>query len=260
VDAPDTPEPGPPGGAGASPPAAREYRIGELAREAGVTVRTVRYYQERRLLPPPRRAGRVGWYSEAHLARLRVIADLLRRGHTLGGAGELLAAWERGYDLAALLGIEQAMTASWWAEAPVPVTVAGISAQLRDQLTPELLAEAAGLGYAELDGDRVRVSRRLLETTTILVREGIPLPAILAAGRELQADLDSIASLLMELVISNIPGGRGGPPGPDEIARLADTIERLRPVARTVIDAEFARAMDRQARLAYRDFIRRLAL
>ena len=48
-------------------PAAREYRIDELAREAGITVRTLRYYRERRLLPPPRRAGRIGWYSQAHL-------------------------------------------------------------------------------------------------------------------------------------------------------------------------------------------------
>lgn len=260
MDVPDRPEPGPPGRATESPSATREYRIAELAREAGVTARTVRYYQERKLLPPPRRAGRVGWYSESHLARLRVIGDLLRRGHTLGEAGQLLAAWERGYDLATLLGIEQAMTASWSAEAPEPVTVAGISAQLQDQLTPDVLAEAVQLGYVELDGDRVRVSGRLLETTTILVREGIPLPAILAAGRELQAGLDSMAALLVELVISNIPGGRGGPPEPDEIGRLADTIERLRPVARTVIDVEFARAMDRRTRVAYRDFIRRLAL
>jgi len=42
-------------------PPAREYRIGELAREAGITVRTLRYYQERKLLPPPRREGRIGW-------------------------------------------------------------------------------------------------------------------------------------------------------------------------------------------------------
>jgi hypothetical protein len=34
----------------------------------------------------------------------------------------------------------------------------------------------------------------------------------------------------------------------------------MRTVARTVIDTEFARAMDRRAPVAYRDFIRRLAL
>jgi len=246
--------------AGADAPAAREYRIGELAREAGITVRTLRYYQERRLLPPPRREGRIGWYSPDHLSRLRVIGQLLDRGHTLGGIGELLSAWEQGYDLADLLGFERAMTAPWSDEVAVPVTVADISALLRDQLTPEVLEEAVRLGYLDVDGDRViHVSRRLLDSTTALVREGIPLRAILATGRELQAGLDQMAALFVELVISHVLGrGRGVPP-PHEVARLAETIERLRPVARTVIDAEFGRAMDRRARVTYSEFIRMLA-
>ena len=128
-------------------PAPREYRIGELAREAGITVRTLRYYQERKLLPPPRRDGRIGWYSQAHLDRLRVIGELLDRGHTLGGIGELLSAWEQGYDLVDLLGFERAMTAPWSDEVPVPVTVAELSAVLEGQLTDEVLQEAIRLGY-----------------------------------------------------------------------------------------------------------------
>jgi DNA-binding transcriptional MerR regulator len=242
------------------PPVAREYRIGELAREAGVTVRTLRYYQERKLLPPPRRVGRVGWYSRAHVARLRIIGQLLDRGHTLGGIGELLSAWEQGYDLAALLGFEQALTAPWLDEVPAPLTVPDVSALLDGQLTPEVLEEAVRLGYIGVDGDRViHVSRRLLDATTILVREGIPLPAILAAGGELQAGLDKAAVLFVELVITHVLGRRGARPRPDEIARFAETIERLRPVARTVIDIEFARAMDRRAGAAYAEFIRLLA-
>ncbi len=158
---------------------AREYRIGELAREAGVTVRTLRYYQERKLLPPPRRAGRIGWYSRAHVIRLRMIGQLLDRGHTLGGIGELLSAWEQGYDLAALLGLEQAITAPWSDEVPAPVTVADVSALLEGQLTPEILAQAVRLGYIAVEGDRViHVSRQLLDATTILVRRGHP------AGRD----------------------------------------------------------------------------
>jgi len=239
---------------------AREYRIGELAREAGITVRTLRYYQERKLLPPPRRDGRIGWYSQAHLTRLRVIGQLLGRGHTLGGIGELLLAWEQGYDLADLLGFERAMTAPWSDERPVPVTVADVSALLKGQLTPEVLEEAARLGYIDVDGDRViHVSRRLLDTTTVLVREGIPLPAILATGRELQAGLDKMASLFVELVITHVVDRHSGAPPPHEVARLAETIERLRPVARTVIEAEFGRAMDRRALVTYSEFIRLLA-
>ncbi len=53
------------------------YRRDELARAAGVKVRNLRYYQERGLLPPPRREGRIAWYSDDHLTRLRLINDLL---------------------------------------------------------------------------------------------------------------------------------------------------------------------------------------
>ena len=154
----------------------------ELAREAGITVRTLRYYRERKLLPPPRREGRIGWYAQAHLDRLRVIGQLVDRGHTLGGIAELLSAWEQGYDLADLLGFERAMTAPWSDEVSVPVTVAELSALLGGQLTDEVLQEAIRLGYLDVDGDRVRISGRLLDTVTVLVREGIPLPAILAAA------------------------------------------------------------------------------
>ena len=240
--------------------AAREYRIGELAHEAGITVRTLRYYQERKLLPPPRREGRIGWYSQTHLNRLRVIGQLLDRGHTLGGIGELLSAWEQGYDLADLLGFERAMTAPWSDDVPVPVTVADLSAQFKGQLTPEVLEEAVRLGYIDVDADRViQVSRRLLDTAAVLVREGIPLPAILATGRELQSGLDKLASLFVELVITNVLDRSSGAPPPHEVARLAETIERLRPIARTVLDAEFGRAMDRRARVIYSEFIRLLA-
>ena len=238
---------------------AREYRIGELAREAGITVRTLRYYQERKLLPPPRREGRIGWYSQAHLTRLQVIGQLLSRGHTLGGAGELLSAWEQGYDLAELLGFERAMTAPWSDEVPVRMTVSDVSALLQGQLTPETVREAVRLGYIDVDGDRViHVSQRLLDTTVALVHEGVPLPAILAAGRELQAGLDKMASLFVELVITHVLGHRSGPPPPREVARLAEAVERLRPVARAVIDAEFARAMDRRTRVTYGEFMQLL--
>ena len=56
-------------------------QIGEIAKRAGVSVRTVRYYEERGLLPPAARtSGGVRLYGEAEVARLCVI----RRLRTLG--------------------------------------------------------------------------------------------------------------------------------------------------------------------------------
>src|SRR5260370_29847833 len=60
-----------------------ESRIEQLARAAGVAVDASRFYQGKGLLESPRREGRVTWYGEAHLDRLRRIRDLQQRGFTL---------------------------------------------------------------------------------------------------------------------------------------------------------------------------------
>src|SRR3546814_10069929 len=62
-------------------PNAKPMTIGVLAQETGTKVVTIRYYEQIRLLPPPRRtAGNYRVYDEAHLRRLRFI----RRGRALG--------------------------------------------------------------------------------------------------------------------------------------------------------------------------------
>src|SRR5690606_33677213 len=68
-----------------------EYRVGELAEAAGVGVDTVRFYQARGLLEPPRRRGRFAIYGEAHLERLRRIRGLLESGFSLAQIRRLLA-------------------------------------------------------------------------------------------------------------------------------------------------------------------------
>ena len=49
-----------------------------LATQAGVTPRTVHYYIQQGLLPPPDGAGRAARYGAGHLARLRLIRRLQR--------------------------------------------------------------------------------------------------------------------------------------------------------------------------------------
>jgi DNA-binding transcriptional MerR regulator len=104
-----------------------EYRIDELARLAGATVRNIRVYQDRGLLDPPRRDGRVGIYTDAHLARLRLIGQLLKRGYTFANIGELLAVWERGGDIAEILDLESAVGLPWSDEIPAYVTAARLA-------------------------------------------------------------------------------------------------------------------------------------
>ena len=56
------------------------YSIGELAAQAGVTRRTVRFYVQRGLLPPPEGLGRSASYTGRHLARLLEIKAWQEQG------------------------------------------------------------------------------------------------------------------------------------------------------------------------------------
>ncbi|MGI5455532.1 MerR family transcriptional regulator [Streptomyces sp. CA-249302] len=200
----------------------------ELADLAGITVRTLRFYRERKLIPPPRREGRIAWYDDHHLARLRTIAALLERGHTLTGIAELAEALDHGRDMADVLGVAPTE------EEPVRLTPEELAARFEGEVTAENLAAALDLGYLGTDGDEiVHVSRRLLDVSSALVREGIPLAEVLAAGKRVREHVDDLAEMFAEIVLRHA---------------TEDDLQRLRPLARSVVEAELSLALDRRLR------------
>lgn len=207
----------------------REYRMEELARLAGITVRTLRFYRERRLIPPPRREGRIAWYDDRHLARLRTIAALLERGHTLSGIAELAEAFDHGRDVGDLLGLGTPTE-----ETPVRLTPEELADHFAGEVTAENLAAAMELGYVGTDGDEiVHISRRLLDVSSALVREGIPLAEVLAAGRRVREHADALAALFTDLILRHAS---------------EEDLSRLRPLAKSAVEAELSMALDRRAR------------
>ncbi|MGW4202216.1 MerR family transcriptional regulator [Streptomyces sp. NPDC004726] len=201
----------------------------ELAEKAGITVRTLRFYRERGLIPPPRRAGRIAWYDDRHLARLRTIAALLERGHTLNGIADLATAFESGRDVGEVLGLGMPTE-----ETPVRLTPEELADHFEGEVTPENLAAALDLGYLATDGDAiVHISRRLLEVSSALVREGVPLSAVLEAGQRVRAHAEALAELFVGMLRDHAPEGDA---------------DRLRPLAKTVTDAELSMALDRLLR------------
>ncbi len=60
-----------------------EWTLPELAEEAGIPARTIRYYIARGLLPGPMVAGRGAIYEARHLERLNEIRKLQREGRML---------------------------------------------------------------------------------------------------------------------------------------------------------------------------------
>ncbi|MEZ5534928.1 MAG: MerR family DNA-binding transcriptional regulator [Thiolinea sp.] len=67
----------------------KTYLISELAKEFGVTTRTIRLYEEQNLLSP-QREGNKRIYSEGDRVRLRLTLRAKRLGMTLAEAKELI--------------------------------------------------------------------------------------------------------------------------------------------------------------------------
>ncbi len=70
----------------------KSITVGVLAKETGINVETVRYYENIRLLPKPKRKeSRYRIYDENDLARLRFIVRAKELGFTLREIRELLS-------------------------------------------------------------------------------------------------------------------------------------------------------------------------
>jgi DNA-binding transcriptional MerR regulator len=234
-------------------PGPDEMRIDELARAGGTTVRNVRAYQDRGLLPPPRRIGRTAWYGPGHVVRLRLIGSMLERGYSLGNIAELLDNWNQGRDLGDLLGLGRELIGLFRDEVPELGTIADILERYGLTLEdPAVVEQALALHLVEVDpdGQRVQVpSPRLLRAGVELARLGIPLDDLFAELQKLRTDVGVIAGRFLQMVVRHViePQLVDGVPSAGNAADLAGVVLRMRPLATKVITAELDLALQREA-------------
>ncbi|CAL9645025.1 hypothetical protein SUDANB176_06449 [Streptomyces sp. enrichment culture] len=155
--------------------------IDELAARAGVTVRTIRFYGTRGLLPPPALGPRrVGHYGREHLARLALIEELQRQGMTLAAIERYLG--QLPPDLTAReLAIQRAVVASWAPETAETVTHEELERRAGRALGEEEAERLAAMGVVRRDGDRYGVDTGLLRLGVELLDVPLSHETILAA-------------------------------------------------------------------------------
>ncbi|MCG8672027.1 MAG: MerR family transcriptional regulator [Pseudomonadales bacterium] len=228
----------------------REYTVDELARVAGSTVRNIRAYQDKGILPPPELRGRKGIYHNYHLARLKVVSGLLDRGYTLSSIKDLLEGLEKGVGLPEIVGIESAISTPWGQEEPQTVPMVELAAMFGEALTPEALQMAIDLELMKPDGDKMRVSSmKTLEAGAQLTATGIPLEDLLDILRMMRGNVERVANELVKLVADHVLGeyGEQNLPPKEEFPKIADLVWRLRPLSEKAVVSEFSRAMDKAA-------------
>ena len=119
---------------------ATRLRVEDLSARTGAPVRTIREYQTWRILHPPTREGRVGWYDDSHVRRLATIARLQERGYSIAAIRDLFGAWEQGVGLRDVLGLDDT------AGIPVDEVPVWLTADQFDELLPALATDDHG-GY-----------------------------------------------------------------------------------------------------------------
>ncbi len=248
-------------------PAGAVYRIEDLAHRSGATVRTIRAYQDRGLLPRPERRGRANLYADTHLARLRQIADLLDRGYTLASIKELLEAWDAGRGLGGVLGLVAEVDGPWTDEEAVRISRAELDERFGGHPDDAAVAEAIELGVLERIPGQIPgqedtflvPSPQELAVAVELYEAGVPLSAISGHLRELRGQVEHIASRFLEFTAEHVFARYLGahPPNDADATEAAALVRRLRPLARQTVDAELARAMQL---FAHRELRRQLGV
>lgn len=235
---------------------AGELRVGELAVATGVSVRNIRAYQDRGLLPPPRRTGRIVWYNAHHVERLGVITSLLERGFSIANIAELLTGWREGGSIADLVGLKQRISGTFSDEMADEDEPAAIIDRYRlDVDDAAAFDQIVEYGLIEVDGDRWRVpSPRLLRAGVELRRVGVPLDVLLTQLRFVRAQVVPVAEAMVALIYRHVWGPHlaTGIPPLSEVVEVADVVDHIRPLATTVVTVELATALqaaaDRQVR------------
>ncbi len=222
-----------------------EYRINELAEVSGVSVRNIRVYQDRGLLPPPKIKGRTGWYSTEHLVRLNLISRLLERGYTFATISELLLAAHYGMKVEHVLHGEP--RGGRWRTFKRAATIT--LTELRKTLGADekTIAMSQKLGLLAKEGAQYAVkSPELLEGAEVLVKAGIDLEPLLRKWERIQHDIEDIADNFVAIITDKYFGddGRLLDLEETEIAKVANLIGAVRPMAHEIVDTQFRRALD----------------
>ncbi|MFI5663077.1 MerR family transcriptional regulator [Streptomyces sp. NPDC051684] len=182
--------------------------VDELAARAGVTVRTIRFYSTRGLLPPPVIGPRrVGHYGPDHVARLELIEELQHQGMTLAAIERYLE--QLPADLSAQdLAIHRAVVASWAPDTVETLTREELDLRAGRELSEEDLARLATMDVLTREGkegkDTFRCDTGQLRLGVQLLDVPLSLDAILASREVLVEHSRGAAQELARLFRSEV--------------------------------------------------------
>ncbi|TMF96610.1 MAG: MerR family transcriptional regulator [Chloroflexi bacterium] len=208
-----------------------EYRIEQLARG---------------LLESPRREGRVTWYGDTHVERLKRIKELQQQGFTLTVIQRFLAGELEASDEALVAAVTRPT-------APQTLTLGELAE--RSGVAEPLLSslEQAGLLVPVEGGEQPLYPADDLEAIAAgmkLIAAGVPLGALMELGKEHAAAVDRTARQAVDLFDHHVRERIQAEGGETEAAerKLLQTFNDLLEASGTLVRHHFQRSLLRAAR------------
>jgi DNA-binding transcriptional MerR regulator len=223
--------------------------VDQLAERTGLTVRTIRFYAGRGLIPPPMLRGRTGLYGPEHVTRLGLVSELSALGFTLAAIENHLRALPVSAG-AEELALHRALLTPWAAEQAEEIDEAELRRRAGRALTAAEIDALAGLGVLEPTDDGVRLhGPTTLREGMALLESGLPIELWTRAHRIVERHTSAMAEELMELFQAEVLQpyrDRGRPPA--ERGRLAAALHQLKPITIGGVVTAFGRAVNRTIR------------
>lgn len=218
----------------------------QLSSRVGMSVRSIRFYTARGLVPPPIRRGRAGFYASDHVARLELVQELQAHGFTLSAIERYLT----GIPADATPGdiaLRRTMLAPWSADQPTELTRAELERRADRRLSEADLETLTALGVVAPAGSgRYRVATSQLSVGLGLLDLGLPLEAARAAADIYRDHGRQIAHELYELFRTMVwPVYQEAGASPEAIQQV---VERLKPLSVASLVSAYEAGMDETKR------------
>ncbi|CAL9365672.1 hypothetical protein SUDANB95_00759 [Actinosynnema sp. ALI-1.44] len=210
-----------------------QLTVDELAVRVGLPGSTIRMYQTKGVLHPPRRQGRVAYYDESHIERLTLVQRLQARGFSLPAIAELVKAREQGASVAAVLGVGDTEGPDDW----VRVRVRDLKRLVpTGDMRPAVLRRAIQLGLVRWRRGWPHTRRWALEAGNRLAGLAVPAEDVLDQFAGLRRATDGIAADFVEVFERRLwPQLDGKSAEEDQLDRVRALLVELTYTAETVV-------------------------